>query len=292
MDGVDDAVKKYLAVCNERLNSLIQMVLGKMDRSLRTKVISLITMDVHGRDTIQRLIDSRAEGPSSFMWAQQLRFYWVSDTKEVDIKITDYRSKYFYEWVGNSGRLVITPLTDRCYITLTMALRLMLGGAPAGPAGTGKTETTKDLARALALPCYVFNCSPQMNYQTMGDIFKGLCQVRRGAWAHGVAGDKCVCVCVFVCVYVCVCVVYVCVCMCVCVFVYVRVLTLFECLIGWASSRAPGAASTSSTASTSRCSPSSRRSCARSRTRSTTARRPWTSGWGTRCGCTGASASS
>ena len=88
--------------------------------------------------------------------------------------------KYDNEYINKCDKLVITPLTEKYYITLMTAVKLNLGGSPLGPAGTGKTETTKDLSKALGKSCIVLNCSDQIDYLMMAKLFKGV--VSSGSW--------------------------------------------------------------------------------------------------------------
>ncbi len=132
----------------------------------------MITLDAHNRDVQVRLVQDGVTAPTAFQWVSMLKCYWEEEKDEARLKIADAAFPYGYEYLGNGPRLVVTPLTDRIYVTATQALHLCMGCAPAGPAGTGKTESTKDLANALAKACYVINAAPEMDYLTMGKFFK------------------------------------------------------------------------------------------------------------------------
>jgi len=91
---------------------------------LRVKIITIITIDVHERDVVEMFVNKKISDAGSFAWQSQLKFYWdfkqpKDEQKTCIAKICDWTTYYNYEYVGNCGRLVITPLTDRCYITLT-----------------------------------------------------------------------------------------------------------------------------------------------------------------------------
>ncbi|XP_008276610.1 dynein axonemal heavy chain 9 [Stegastes partitus] len=179
-EGYDNALKEYYRKQVSQLNTLISMLIGQLTPGDRQKIMTICTIDVHARDVVAKMIAQKVENSQAFVWLSQLRHRWDEKEKHCFANICDAQFLYSYEYLGNTPRLVITPLTDRCYITLTQSLHLTMSGAPAGPAGTGKTETTKDLGRALGIMVYVFNCSEQMDYKSCGNIYKGLAQT--GAW--------------------------------------------------------------------------------------------------------------
>tara|TARA_B110000971_G_C19858307_1_gene430416 strand:- start:19 stop:579 length:561 start_codon:yes stop_codon:yes gene_type:complete len=178
-------MKAYNDVQITQLNDLIHLTQTDLTKEDRTRVMVMITMDSHSRDVIKKLLKENALTKEDFQWQSQLRQTYkpaenAKSVSETQILVCDAAFDYGFEYLGNGPRLVITPLTDRIYVTATQALNLKMGCAPAGPAGTGKTESTKDLASALGKCCYVFNCSPEMDYQSLGNIFKGLAS--SGSW--------------------------------------------------------------------------------------------------------------
>ncbi|CAL8125661.1 unnamed protein product [Orchesella dallaii] len=173
-------LKKVRKKLNKILTKFSMAIRGTLTKIARLKITAMVTIEIHARDVTDKLYKTGCQDLNSFDWLQQLRLYWDREENDCIVRQTNTFFNYGYEYLGNSGRLVITPLTDRCYVTLTTAMFLHRGGSPKGPAGTGKTETTKDLGKNLGMFVIVVNCSEGLDYKSMGKMFSGLSQT--GAW--------------------------------------------------------------------------------------------------------------
>uniref|UniRef100_A0AAY5E9K0 Cytoplasmic dynein 2 heavy chain 1 n=1 Tax=Electrophorus electricus TaxID=8005 RepID=A0AAY5E9K0_ELEEL len=146
---------------------------------LQLKLKTLVLDVIHNLSVVQQLLETHAHSTDDWVWKKQLRFY-MDPQQHCTIHMVDAAFNYTYEYQGNAPKLVHTPLTDKCYLTLTQAMRMGLGGNPYGPAGTGKTESVKALGGLLGRQVLVFNCDEGIDVKSMGRIFVGL--MKCGAW--------------------------------------------------------------------------------------------------------------
>lgn len=176
-----------LEALHDKIVSILELlaatVLGELSFLKRKKCEHMITEFVNQRDTISKLLTAGARSNDHYLWLTQMRYVYQPKGDPVDrlhVRMANADLRYGFEYLGVSERLVRTPLTDRCFLTLTQAMAQRLGGSPYGPAGTGKTETVKALGTQLGRFTLVFCCDDTFDFQAMGRIFLGICRV--GAW--------------------------------------------------------------------------------------------------------------
>ncbi|GET88580.1 dynein heavy chain, putative [Leishmania tarentolae] len=213
------SLSKLSAVASSMDDLLVCLAGNVLDKafapSSRRQCEQLITIAVYQRDVSRTLAARKVASRDDFNWLSVLRLYVVPTSHQqqhgdksgrnwsninfsrsagrgesalcerlsaetLECRMADASMLHGFEYIGAYQRLVQTPLTDKCYLTLMQALHTRLGGSPVGPAGTGKTETVKALGMQLGRHVLVFNCDDTFDYQAVSRIFLGLCQV--GAW--------------------------------------------------------------------------------------------------------------
>jgi dynein heavy chain 2 len=141
----DDAEKAIAAGPKEldHLHSKLQSLLREVTSDdlsgeplLQLKVKSLVFDIVHNIDIVSQLQASHVTNVKDWKWKKQLRYYMVNG--KVVVEMHDAKFAYTYEYQGNAPRLVHTPLTDKCFLTLTQGMHMGFGSSLIGPAGTGK----------------------------------------------------------------------------------------------------------------------------------------------------------
>lgn len=210
---IDDSVhpeKLYERLADEiqqKVLAISAFVKKRISPAVRSSAVGLLTIYVYYRDMCRRLASLRVFKAVDFNWEMFFKFSfekldvcmynvggvttlsqprdkWESrintDKLTVNIDVFQAPREYGFEYLGSCPRLVVTPLTEKCQRSLLVAMQYCYGGAPEGPFGTGKTETTKDLSRCLGNVCYVLNTSASYEYDNILKFFKGI--AASGSW--------------------------------------------------------------------------------------------------------------
>jgi|TARA_B110000967_G_C18819367_1_gene527812 dynein heavy chain, axonemal len=109
VEGGAKSLARYGETSNAQLTNIVNMVRGELSKLERATLASLVVIDVHARDVVLQMASDGVQDPKDFKWLAQLRYFWQDDN--LVVRMINAEANYGYEYLGNSTRLVITPLT-------------------------------------------------------------------------------------------------------------------------------------------------------------------------------------
>lgn len=178
--GLDNYAKELQNMLAYLANLALQDLLPITRRKCESLIIELI----HESKIVKSLISHKVASATDFLWIKHMRYYYLEThepLEKLEVRQAGAHDFYGFEYLGAPDKLIITPLVNDCFLTMTQALNQGLGGSPFGPAGTGKTESVKALGQALGRYVVVFCCDESFDFQSIGRILIGICKI--GAWA-------------------------------------------------------------------------------------------------------------
>ena len=72
-EGYENALKDYNKKQAAQLITLINLLIGDLNKGDRQKICTVCTIDVHNRDVVAKLIAMKAENAQEFAWLSQIK---------------------------------------------------------------------------------------------------------------------------------------------------------------------------------------------------------------------------
>jgi hypothetical protein len=136
---------------------------------------------VHGRDLLDELLVDPNIRADSFKWQSQLKYNWEAASKSMTISVCNGTLDYGFEYVARTHSLVMTPLTERCYLNILQAVECKTGAACVASTSSGKSSTIRQLGSAVGKALYELDCGEQTEHSTVSDWVTGM--AASGTWA-------------------------------------------------------------------------------------------------------------
>ncbi|KAJ8314952.1 hypothetical protein KUTeg_007102 [Tegillarca granosa] len=168
----------------------------------KTRLECMIAQSLYLRDILENMCNRKLREPTDFEWRRSIRCYFhpvasddggsvheddaslqdvaLQDKQEPLIWILDTPYSYGNEFYGTDAGVALTPLTEKCFLTMSQALNNFQGSVVTGPVGVGKTETVKGLANIFGNFIYTFQCSSRCDSIAVGKIVQGTAM--EGCW--------------------------------------------------------------------------------------------------------------